>query len=96
MIRQIIESLGYDSSQFEEQIIRNDFDLFYCCHMWDVKDDIVMNILDNAFMDVDDVCDVDGMCEIIDMLEDKFGYNEYLHHAIVFRDIYGPVDKLIF
>ncbi len=84
MIRKIIESLGYDSKQFEEQIYSNEVDYTICGHMWDVKDDIVLDILYNEFFD-----DIYGACEIIDMLEEKFGYSADLHYAIVFRDRHG-------
>jgi hypothetical protein len=52
--------------------------------MWDVKDDIIIDILYNEFFD-----DIYDACEIIDMLEEKFGYSAYLHYAIVLRDRHG-------
>lgn len=81
MIRQIIKALGYNSNQFEEQIYDNNVDLILCGHMWDVEHDIVLDILYNEFFD-----DVEGACDIVNMLEEKFEYSDYLYYAIVFRD----------
>lgn len=82
LLKQIIESLGFEMS---EEICRvqygNDTVFFYEGRFWDIDDDIIMDILYNEFFE-----DVDGACEIIDMLEEEFGWNQYLYWAIRFRD----------
>lgn len=82
MMEQIIEELGYDSEQFKDQIIINDLSLYYDGYMWDVKDDIIMNILDNDYHD-----NVIKAIQLINELEEKFGTDcEYLYYAIKFRN----------
>lgn len=81
MIRQMIKELGYNSNLFEDQIIANEKHLAYFGQMWDIDDDIIMDILYNEFHD-----DVKGACEVVDMLEEKYGWNICLYWSIRFRD----------
>lgn len=81
-LKEIIESLGFEMT---EEICRiqygNDTVFFYEGRFWDIDDDIIMEILYNEFHD-----DVEGACQVIDMLEEKYGWNPHLYWSIRFRD----------
>lgn len=82
MIRKIIETLDHNSSQFEKQIIENEKHLAYTGRMWDVDDDIVIDILYNDYHD-----NVIKSIQLINKLEEKFGTDcIYLYYAIMFRN----------
>lgn len=82
LLNEIIKSLGME---MDERMCRiqfwNDTAFFYEGRFWSLETDIVMDILYNEFHD-----DVEGACEVVDMLEEEFGWNQYLYWAIRFRD----------
>lgn len=81
MIRKMIKELGYCCDLFEDQIIANEKHLAYTGRMWDVDDDIVIDILYNDYHD-----NVIKAIQLINELEEKFGTDSiYLYYAIMFR-----------
>lgn len=91
MIRKIIEKLGYDSNQYEKQIEQMEKHLTYTERLWDVDDDIVIDILYENYHN-----DIDGACDIIDTLEKEFGDTIYLYYALVFRDKHIKEERELF